>query len=651
MYLPRFTKANLKYASLSYNIICNGKKEKKKLKKRKKENLQKPQQPKPQEPKKSQVPRFREILERITSSKLTPIILCLLFLINGLYVSLQNSGTCDELGAHIPSGYLYWDSGKFSGGINNPPLGQLIITSLVKLLGLEYTLFSEQHLFLFRLPVLIIGLLLAIFIYRFAVLLYDKKVAIIALFFFCFSPNILAHTSLASLDVPIAFFIFLVIYFSFSFIKNPRPLAFIGLSVSLSFALSTKVQAVLLVPLLIIIFAAYYKELKQNEKINIKIAIIYLLLFILTPLVIINVVYLSFPFTSGNGILPGDFTASISQKFQHSEKGHFSYLLGKYSLEGWWYYFPLVILFKTPLAVLLFLFPGVFRKQSKKTLLFVLLPILVFLASAMRSHVNIGIRHILVIYPFIFLLAAIGAERMISINQPPVRRRQLYIGIAGLMMFSYLVQAIFITPHQLSYFNILAGGSKNGHKILIDSNYDWGQNDYYLYKYIKEKDINYKINPYAFEPTSGHILVNANALYGVLMGGAEAYKWLKQYKPINQIAYTWFEFYIPEGDLGKLEKFRSEKKLPDTDINKAQLKYLQESYANDTNPKPHLQLAVKFINNLDSRNAFKEIRYVLKHDPTNKFALSLGGELIVRFKLGVLIFKDDDYIEFFKSNI
>ncbi|NIM14377.1 MAG: phospholipid carrier-dependent glycosyltransferase [Candidatus Aminicenantes bacterium] len=632
-------------------------KKKKKAKKRKTENIQKPLRPKtqeeqePQEPPKPQVSRFREILERITSSKLTPIILCLLFLINGLYVSLQNSGTCDELGAHITSGYLYWDTGKFSGGINNPPLGQLIISSLVKLFGLEYTLFSEQHLFLFRLPVLIIGLLLAIFIYRFAVLLYDKKIAIIALFFYCFSPNILAHTSLASLDVPIAFFIFLAFYFCFSFIKNPRLLSFIGLCVSLSFALSTKVQAVLLVPLLIIIFAAYYKELKQNEKINIKTVTLYLLLFILIPLIIINVVYLSFPFAKGNSILPGDYIGSISQKFQHSEKGHFAYLLGNYSKEGWWYYFPLVILFKTPLAVLLFLFPGVLRKPDKKTLLFILLPILVFLAAAMRSHVNIGIRHILIIYPFIFLLAALGVERIININQPSGRRRQLYIGIAGLLMFSYLVQAIFITPHQLSYFNLLAGGSKNGHKILIDSNYDWGQNDYYLYNYIKEKGIDYKINPYAVEPTSGYILVNVNALYGVLNKGAEAYKWLKQYKPINQIAYTWFEYYIPESDLWKLEKFSSKEKLADPEINRARLEYLQERHANDTNPKPHLQLAVMFIDNGDYRNAFKEIRYVLKHDSTNKFALSLGGELIVRFKLGALIFRDDDYIEFFKSNI
>lgn len=218
-------------------------------------------------------------------------------------------------------------------------------------------------------------------------------------------------------------------------------------------------------------------------------------------------------------------------------------------------------------------------------------------------------------------------------------------------MFSYLLQAVFITPHQLSYFNILAGGSKNGHKILIDSNYDWGQNDYYLYNYIKEKGIDYKINPFAFEPVSGHILVNVNALYGVLNKGAEAYKWLKQYKPVNQIAYTWFEYYIPESDLGKLEKFSSKEKLADPGINKARLEYLQERYAEDTNPRLHLQLAVMFIDNGDYGNAFKEIRFVLKHDPTNKVGLSWGGELIVRFKLGALIFRDDDYIEFFRSNI
>jgi len=273
---------------------------------------------------------------------------------------------------------------------------------------------------------------------------------------------------------------------------------------------------------------------------------------------------------------------------------------------------------------------------------------LVFLAAAMRSHVNIGIRHILIIYPFLFILAALGAVRIVNND---TSKKTAYAIILTLLLFSYLFQAFMITPHQLSYFNILAGGSKNGHKILIDSNYDWGQNDYFLSRYTRDKNIKYKINPNAFAPTAGNILVNVNALYGVLNGGPKAYLWLKQYQPVNQIAYTWFEYHIPEADLEKLGKFKIKEKSTDTVESNTNLAYLQQRYADDNNPKPHLQLAVMFIDRADYKNAFKEIRYVLKHYPTNTFALSLGGELIVRFKLGVLDFKDDDYIKFFKSNI
>ena len=79
-----------------------------------------------------------------------------------------------------------------------------------------------------------------------------------------------------------------------------------------------------------------------------------------------------------------------------------------------------------------------------------------------------------------------------------------------------------------------------------------------------------------------------------------------------------------------------EKQGANTEQDNIDLERLRQRYADDKNSKPHLQLAVMFIDRGDYKNAFKEIRYVLKHHPTNRFALSLGGELIVRFKLGVV---------------
>ncbi len=595
---------------------------------------------------------FLAALDRIARSRLTPVILLLVFLAGGLFAALANSGTCDELGAHIPSGYLYWKTGTFGGGIDNPPFGQLLIASLVKLAGLDYTLFSEQHLLLFRLPVLVLGLLGGIVLFAMARLLFDRTIAVIALFLYALSPNVLAHASLASLDYPITFFVLLTIYAALVFIRKPRALSFMGLCVSFGLALATKIQAVLLLPLLVVIFAAESRSLRSHPKANWRIATGAILLLLLVPLVLINLVYLHPPLLKGNGVLPAAFVSALEQKILHAEEGHFAYLMGKYSEKGWWYYFPLAILFKTPLAVLILLLPAVVRKPSRETLVFLLLPAAVFLAAAMRSRVNIGLRHVLMIYPFLDILAAAGAARLWK-ARPALHRFALAGPIAAAaLLVSMPVSAALIAPHQLSYFNVLAGGPDNGHKLLIDSNLDWGQNDRFLERHVRSLTGPYKIDPDAFVPVAGRILVNVNALYGVLSGGAETYKWLKTYRPVRRIAHTWFEYEVPATDLPALQAAAGPRPVVPEPVEPKRIEATRQRYAADPDPAPHLQIAFLCINSYDYRSAFAEIRGVLARDPSNRQAFALGGELIVRFKLGGLVFMDgDDYLKFAMSNL
>jgi hypothetical protein len=588
---------------------------------------------------------------RVAEAKATPVALLLVFLALGLTAVLANSGTCDELGAHMPSGYLYWKTGTFGGGVDNPPFGQLLIASFVKLAGLDYALFSEQHLVLFRLPVLLLGILGGIVLFALARLLFDRMTAAIALFLYVLSPNILAHSSLASLDYPLAFFVLLTLYAALVFVRKPRLLPFLGLCVSLGLALATKIQSVLLLPLLAVIFAAHARELRAHPKASVKTVLAALLLFLLIPALLIDLVYLQAPLVQGHGILPAEFVSALQQKILHAEEGHFAYLMGKYSEQGWWYYFPLAILFKTPLAVLLLLLPAVFGKPGRDPFVVLLLPAAVFLAAAMRSHVNIGLRHILMIYPLLDILAAAGAVRLLEAKPRPPRLAPAGPVLAIALLASMVLSAALIPPHQLSYFNLLAGGPADGHKILIDSNYDWGQNDGFLERRVRSLDGPYQIDPDAFVPTTGRIFVNANALYGVLIGGPDAYKWLKSTRPVRQIAYTWFEYEIPAADLGRLQAEAGPKPSVPEPVPPEQLAAARARYASDPDPSPHIQLAIAAINSYDYRSAFAEIRSVLSRDPSNKQAFALGGELVVRFKLGGLIFREgDDYLKFARSN-
>jgi hypothetical protein len=558
-----------------------------------------------------------------------------LFLANALHGAIRNSAVCDELGAHIPAGYLYWTSGRFSGGIDNFPLAQLIIALPVKLSGCSYELFTEQHLFLFRLPVLLMGVALALVVYCFASELYNEHTGLAALFLFALSPNMVAHASLATLDLATAFFIFLATYLLYRYVERPNIGRVLAFSLALSAAIVTKVQALGVIPIALLVLVVFLRTMMPASSREKLLFFASWLIIPVTAYAVINLVYLHLPTSTGDW-LPAQFVEALKGKLLHSERGHFAYLFGEYSDKGWWYYFPAAILVKTPIPVLVFVAIGLFRRHSLKVMVFVLVPILLFLGMAMKSRVNIGLRHVLTIYPFLFVIAGYGVTRLWSRTWQKV--------ILVILGVGYCTQAVFITPHHLSYFNILCGGPAKGHKYLIDSNFDWGQNDHFLRRYIEKRGIEYKINPHPSRPTTGHILVNANALYGVLGDRAKAYNWLKGFQLTGQIAYTWFEYEVPEGAF-------KERRGPDV-VQQRFLAYLfgmRDLYCDIEDAEFRLLLAESFAYFWAYDIAFDELRSLLRRHPAHEPALLAGGEFAVRHKLGVLTFEGDEYLTGFHT--
>ena len=101
--------------------------------------------------------------------------------------------------------------------------------------------------------------------------------------------------------------------------------------------------------------------------------------------------------------------------------------------------------------------------------IYVLLPLFTFLATAMMMKLNIGVRHILPIQPFVLLLAGTAIAELYASHRRPFR---LLLGAACLVA---VVEFALICPHYLAFFNQFVGGPRNGHKYLVDSNLDWGQ--------------------------------------------------------------------------------------------------------------------------------------------------------------------------------
>ena len=97
-----------------------------------------------------------------------------------------------------------------------------------------------------------------------------------------------------------------------------------------------------------------------------------------------------------------------------------AFLAGNISADGWWYYFPIAFLIKTPSALILLFIVGlvVYVKRRRELQvaneLFVLMPVSIYLGVAMTSGINLGLRHILPIYPFVLLIATAAAKELMT---------------------------------------------------------------------------------------------------------------------------------------------------------------------------------------------------------------------------------------------
>lgn len=180
-----------------------------------------------------------------------------------------------------------------------------------------------------------------------------------------------------------------------------------------------------------------------------------------------------FPFTHLFLNLPApEFLDGIRAAMNHNYGGHGAFLLGEFRTTGWWYYFPVAVAVKTPLAFLILLVLGTYvclRERSRASYLIPLAFSLGILLPAMRSRINIGIRHIEPIYIGFSIVAALGVKALIRL----ARTGLLSALSAGALLVWMIVSVAIHHPDYLAYFNAFAG--KKPEKILVDSNYDWGQ--------------------------------------------------------------------------------------------------------------------------------------------------------------------------------
>jgi tetratricopeptide (TPR) repeat protein len=418
---------------------------------------------------------------------------------------------------------------------------------------------TDKIIFYARLPIVFISLLLGFFVFRWSSELFGKTAGIFSLFLYANCPNILAHSGLTTEDLTLSCFMFLTIYFFWKYFNTLKVkyLLFSGICAGLSF--NSKYTAVILFPVLMFISVVVYFSQKSENKVKLHCYIINMFFVFLVAFFILLLFY-RFSFIN-------EYFLGMRYAAEYIKRGQMSFLMGKYSSTGFWYYFFFAFLLKTPIPLLFFLtfaFLKTFRnfKKDYVDICFLLsLPILLFITASF-SPLQIGHRHILPMYPFLFVFSSqVITSKWKTIVFP--------------FILWYLVLSVKIHPHYLAYFNEFAGGPSNGYKYLVDQNIDWGQDLKGLKEYIKKQHVSDVILSYygsglpdymdfnfqdlfsfgiwdkkqyvnSLYPSKEILAISVTNLQGLYFGkiGHDIFFWLKNKKPLNNIGYSIFIYDV-----------------------------------------------------------------------------------------------------------
>lgn len=135
--------------------------------------------------------------------------------------------------------------------------------------------------------------------------------------------------------------------------------------------------------------------------------------------------------------------------------------------------------------MLLVLSVGVVATRGLKgwrEILFLLVPVIFYLLVAMTVGMNIGVRHILIVYIFLYVLIAGAAWALI-------RKNRNWAYAVGALLLIHVASSVAAFPNYIAYGNELWGGPSQTHKYLTDSNSDWGQQLKSVKQYLDQRGV------------------------------------------------------------------------------------------------------------------------------------------------------------------
>jgi hypothetical protein len=365
---------------------------------------------------------------------------------------------------------------------------------------------SQRMVFAMRLSVGTLALALTVLVFALTREFFGDLAACLAALLLLFEPNILAHSALVTTDMGVTLFFLASAYCFYRYMRQPTwpRLLLTGLAVGL--VLATKHSGFLIAPMLLALAAFEWliaaREEKKRQALRFCVAIP---VVIAVSLLVLWSFYgfryaarpagLKLSTTIEEYVAPlSHFSASAVLLAAHHHLLPESYLiglvdvkrmaefyptfvLGRQYAHGVWWYFPLVLLIKSTLGIMILLaltaFAGVAQRLRRgREVVYLLVPGGIYLLVAMLSGMNIGARHILILFVISAILAGAGAAALI---QTETRRPRWMQAAIALLIAAHIVSSLSVFPNTMAYANEAWGGAKNVHNLLSDSNADWAQ--------------------------------------------------------------------------------------------------------------------------------------------------------------------------------
>jgi 4-amino-4-deoxy-L-arabinose transferase-like glycosyltransferase len=245
-----------------------------------------------------------------------------------------------------------------------------------------------------------------------------------------------------------------------------------------------------------------------------------------------------------------------------STRGRVAYILGESRFGGWWYFFPVALAFKTPLAFLILWVTGAvasLRAAWARGQWRYALPLAVvgaILVISMPTKIQIGLRHVLSVYPFLALTAGIGAWALASTT----RARRVALGTLGVLLCWQLWSTTRVHPDYLAYFNEMAGDHPE--HILLDSDLDWGQDLWRLDRALRARQIDsVQMVYWGTADPRRHVAANidrlqpdrpragwvAASLYPLYVDSTGKWNWLRDRRPVERVGKSINLYFLTPG--------------------------------------------------------------------------------------------------------